>query len=231
MEETQETQNPEETQEGEPQAEPQNPELIALQSENERKEGEIKRLQGILRKQGLSKDEINTLHQKIDDMQLWTATALDQVINKVSGEEEERPQRKTYRQQLEEKQKSKPPPQQNPDVDRFIGYLNSHGLTVEDNVVQEAVADDRTPQEALNYLKEKMETENQAGIDKKIQEGIRLGIEQALKDRGLTATGAAAPSGSSGRSFTQKQINDMSMEEYKEKYPDIQEAIRQGRIK
>ena len=190
----------------EPVAQPSIEELLKVvegnKQEIERKETQIKTLQGSLKaaqQRGAPKEDIDALHKKIDDMQDWTASALDDVVKRVSGEEiDEKPSRKSYRQTLDERRKEpKSEEKADPDVQKFIGYLHSQGLEYDDPLVQEAVADDRMPQEALKYLKGKSEEKNQTVIDERAGEIAKNMLEQKLKELGLTAPGAGEPSGPS----------------------------------
>lgn len=176
------------------------PDIEQLKGEVDRKENEIKRLQGILKdsqKRGIPKEELDTLHSKIDDMQDWVAGAMDDLMTRIAGEETEvKPTRKTYRQQLQDKKaepkpKAEAPP--DPDVQKFISYLNSQGLASDDPLVQEAIAEDRSPQDALKYLKGKIEAKTQAQIEKVADEKAQRIVEQKLKDLGLTVSGAKTP--------------------------------------
>jgi len=207
-----------------------------FQKELERKEAEIKRLQGItrnLQKQGIPKEELNALHNKIDSLQDWVAEAMDGLVSQVSGEVVE-PKRKTYRQQLDEQRaqtKPKTEPPLDPDAQRFLTYMASQGLNIEDDLVQEAIAEDRSPKEALKYLRGKIEATSQAMIEKRAKEIAGTIVEQKLKELGLTVSGAGSPSASRGKTFTRKQLADMSLEEYRANKEAITDAIRQGRIK
>jgi len=182
--------------------EPIEPSNEELKQELERKEIHIKTLQGSLKaaqQRGVPKEELVTLHKKIDDMQEWNATVLDDLANRMSGEEGAPPVRKSYRQQLDETRKSAPEPKKevDPETQKFINYLDSHDLVFEDKDVQEAIAEDRTPQEALKYLKGKVDEKGQATIDKRAEEKAKTIVEQTLKEMGLTAPGAGEPSGPS----------------------------------
>ena len=181
-------------------AEPQ-PTIEGLTQEIERKEDVIKQLKGSLKaaqERGVPKEELTTLHKKIDDMQDWNATVLDDLARRISGEEDEsKPVRKTYQQQLEDRRaaakpiETKPP---DPNVQKFVSYLDGQGLEYDDPLVQEAVADERTPQEALKYLRDKVKSQTQPEIDKLAEEKAKTMVELRLKDLGLTVPGAQGPS-------------------------------------
>ncbi|HUW45613.1 MAG TPA: hypothetical protein VMW50_07425, partial [Dehalococcoidia bacterium] len=147
---------------------------------------------------GVPKEELTTLHKRIDDMQEWYATVSDDLARRISGEEDEsKPVRKTYSQQLEDKRKEAKPKEDtklDPDVQKFINYIHSQELEYDNPLVQEAVADERTPQEALKYLKDKAKGQTQAEVDKLADEKAKTLLEQKLKDLGYTVSGASGPS-------------------------------------
>ena len=221
------------TQTEQAETEPTPPSVDELQQENARKEAEIKRLQGIskdLQKRGVSQEQVQSLHKKIDDMQEWTAGVMDDLATKIGGDyEEPKPTRKGYREQLNERRQQAPQaqPEAPPDIEEFMTYIAGLGFTIQHPQVQEAVAEDRSPTEALNYLKEKMDTKNQAEIKKQ----VALGVEEEMKKRGLTTSGASGPSASSTKVFSAKQIADMPIEEFKANKEAIEEAQRLGKIK
>jgi len=172
-----------------------------LQQEIVRKEEVIKQLKGSLKaaqERGVPKEELTTLHKRIDDMQEWYATVSDDLARRISGEEDEsKPVRKTYSQQLEDKRKEAKPKEDtklDPDVQKFINYIHSQELEYDNPLVQEAVADERTPQEALKYLKDKAKGQTQAEVDKLADEKAKTLLEQKLKDLGYTVSGASGPS-------------------------------------
>jgi len=184
----------------EPTEQPQ-PQIEELNKELERKEAEIKRLQGIVKdaqKRGVPKEEINALHKKIDDMQDWFASVSDDLASRIGGDfEEPKSTKKTYRQQLDEKRAQAKPeePKIDPDVQKFIKYLDSLGLDYDDPLVKDAVAEERNPQEALKYLKDKVKGQSQAEVDKRAEEIADRKVEQKLKDLHLTDSGPSGPSG------------------------------------
>lgn len=174
---------------------PQSPDL---QKEIDRKEAEIKRLQGLVKdaqKRGVPKEEIDALNKRFDGIEELTATMADR-LEEQFGESDVKTTKKTHRQELDEKRQVKPKvePVADPDVQKFIGYLNSQDLAYDDPLVQEAIAEDRTPQDALKYIKGKVEAKSQVIIDKKAEEIAKNLVEQKLKDLGLTASGAGGPS-------------------------------------
>ena len=200
--------------------------IVDTKSENKR-----------LQRQGGSKAEMDALNKRFDSQEEFLAQVLDDMTLRVSGEEIPAQQRKTYSQQLAERKAQVPEPKADPDTQKLINYCDAMDLHLDyedfdgcDPVVKEALGEGRSMREGLKYLKEKMKPKD-ADVDKVVSEKLNLALEQKLKDMGLTTAGAGSPGGSSGRSFTRQQIDDMSMEEYREKKAEINEAIRQGKVK
>jgi len=173
-------------------------EIEGLRQSVQQKEAEIKRLQGILKaeqKRGVSKAELGAITQRLDSQEEWLAEALDDLARRQGDSyEEPRQERKSYKQSLEEKRQAKPSQTEDPEVRAFFDYIDEQGLDIEDSIVKDAVGDDRPPKQALKFLKEKMKEKEMSEIEAKSEEKIRLGVEQKLKDLGLTAEGVAAPS-------------------------------------
>jgi hypothetical protein len=222
----------------EPIASPTPPvDVDTLHKEIDRKEKEILRLQGVVQKQSISKNDVLALHKKIDEMQDWVADALDSQRSQAYGEEEAKPTRKTYREQLATQRAQAQPQAQNvsapadPDAQMFWAYMTSQGLTFADKVVQDAIADDKNPQQALAFLKGKMDEKIQTTIAKQAREIANSLFEEKVKTYGLTAAGAGSPNAGGSGSYTKKQIADMSPEVFTAKHDDIIAAQRAGRIK
>jgi len=176
-----------------------------LQQEIVRKEEVIKQLKGSLKaaqERGVPKEELTTLHKRIDDMQEWYATVSDDLARRISGEEDEsKPVRKTYSQQLEDKRKEAKPKEEaelDPDVQEFVDYMHGQELKVDDPIVQEALmindTEYRPPKEALKYLKDKVKGQTQTEVDKLADAKAKIIVEQTLKDLGYTVSGASGPS-------------------------------------
>ena len=226
------------------------PTVEELQKQIEEARREIERKEGVLqqtkrelkeaRRSGASKAEIEAIIKRLDFQEEWLAGALDDLATKVAGDyEEPKPTRKSYREELEERrQRAKPEaPKPDPDAQRFLAYCDAMDLHLDyddieacDPLVKEALSEGRDFREGLRYLKEKMKPK-EVDIDKIVNEKLQFAVEQKLKELGLTSEGVGTPSGSSGRYFTRKQIENMSIEEYKEKKREIDEAIRHGRIR
>jgi len=227
----------EETPEVEPAVEPE-VSIEDLKKEIERKESEIKRLQGIskdLQKRGIPKEELDALTQRIDGIEELHATMMDYLVEHLGEpvEEEPTPTKKTYRQQLDERRAIQRVGKRetDPDVSRFINYVDGQGLERNDPLVLEAVGEDRTPQEALKYLRDKIKATNQASVDKLIAEKAKALNEQWLREHGIAASEASGPSAPGSKRFTRESIAGMSLEEYIANKEAITKALEQGRIK
>lgn len=238
MEELEQTQGTEQVETDQTEARETQPTVDELRQEIDRKEKVIQNLRKDikgLQRQGGSKADIEALGKRLDSQEEFLAQALDDLAGRLGGEYEEKPQRRSYREELENRRKSQPKEEVDPAAQRFFDYLTDEGLDFDDDMVQETIKDTKTPQEALKVMKAKVKEMNQQEVEKlaekKADEKLQAALEAKLKEMGLTTTGSNTPSGSSGRSFTRQQIKDMSIEEYKERKKEIDEAIRQGRIR
>lgn len=208
------------------------PTVEELQTEISRKESVIERLtreRDDARRRGVSKEDLATYQQEITGMREEIAGWMDDLYDRVTGEEPVH-QRKTYAQRAAEKKAPQKPPD-DPNIVAFFNYMNGQGLKLEDKIVQEALNSTSNPIDAMSSLVAKVSEKNEADIAKKAEEKARLLYEQKLKEDGLSTSANARPSGAGGKGFTRQQIADMPMEEYKEKYNEIQEALRQGKVK
>ena len=230
----------EETQQAVETTEPQ-PSLEELRQAVEAKETEIRRLQGILRKEqskGVTKAELESITKRIDSLQEWNAEVFDDLARRLDSSYEEPQQvRKSYKQTLEEQKKASTPVS-DPTVDAFFDYMTEQGLSLDDDVVKDALGDVESPNPpkvALKNLKEKMKTKQMSDVEKmvetKAEEKARSLMETKLKELGLTSEGVGAPSAPSGRVYTRKQIADMPMNEYAANKAEIDKAEREGRIR
>lgn len=242
MEETEQTTQVDESQpSGEANPQPTVEELLSKidehKAEIERKEKVIEKVtreRDQARSRSVSKDELTAMRQEIGDMREEMAGWLDDVVTRVSGEELQQPQRKSYREQVTAKRTAQPQ-QMPPDVEDFYYYMRGQGLRLEDDIVQESLNSTNNPKDALTSLKAKVKEKDQAMIDaevdKKAQEKAQRLAEQKLKEAGVTTAGASAPSSGTGRTFTHAQIAAMDSKEYAENKEAIDKAWREGRIK
>ena len=190
--------------EGEVKAQPNVDELQKVASERQaeidRKEVVIQQLKKDikdLRQHGGSRAEIDSLSRKLDSVQDWFANVADDLALRMAGETEI-PQRKSYKAELQANRANQPIPQADPDARRFLEYLDDEGLSLEDDSVIETIKDTKTPREALKAMKEKKRTMDKDEIEKlaekKADERIKVAVEMALKQAGLTTGGVEKPS-------------------------------------
>ena len=200
MEEQKSQEIPKVEKQPEKQPEKVEPNIEELKQELDKGKQEISRLQGLLKaeqKRGVPKEEIAALHKRIEDLQEWWAGTADDMLTRISGDVEEKPTKKSYKEQLIERRKETPKaPEIDPDVHKFITYVQSQGLDFDDPLVQESYKEDRSPQEALKFLKGKVEEKFQSNVEKRAGEIAKTLVEQKLKDLGLTTSGTAQPSAS-----------------------------------
>ena len=168
-----------------------------LQKQVAAKEEEIRKLQQTVSRHADSerklKDQSETLtslHKRLDQQEESQAVILD-YLEEIRGEPREKTQ--THKAELEERRKEKP--KGDPDVARFVAFVESEGLSYDDSLVKEAASEDRNPKEALKYLRDKVRATQSQSIDKRAKEIAEGLLEQKLKELGLTAAGPKGPSG------------------------------------
>jgi len=156
------------------------------------------------------KDQSEAVIALRDDFEEYRATSLDYLEELRGQPVEEAKTPRSHRAELEEQRKARAGEKkapQDPDVTRFITYIDSQELKPDDPLVLEAVGEDRTPQEALKYLRDKVKANSQASTEKSAAEIAKGLHEQWLKEHGLTAPGAGGPSASA------KNWRDLSAKE------------------
>jgi hypothetical protein len=182
-------------------SQPENqPNISELQKELDRKESVILQLKKDIKdfqKRGGSKADIDALREEIAGTRKWIAKGMDELAIRLSGEEATQPVRKSFTQQLEEEESNRPKPQIDPAAQRFFDYLAEEDLDFDSDLVQDAIKETKTPQEAIKAVKNKVKSMSKAEIEKlaeqKASEKITLAVEEALKKAGLTASGVNAP--------------------------------------
>ena len=196
------------------------PTIEELQKQLEERDKEIERKEGVLqttkrelretRQKGGSKVELEALGKKIESQEEWIASALDDIANRVGGDYEEPKQvKQTYAQQLKERRQAKPEePKPDPDTEDFLSVCKAMDLHIDsdsiddcDPLVKEALAEDRSFKQATKYLKDKMKPKDidvDKLVDEKVQNGLRVALEQEFVKRGWTAPGVGSPSGTGG---------------------------------
>lgn len=179
-----------------------------LQKQVVAKEEEVRKLQQTVSRHAESerklKDQSETLaslHKRLDQQEASQADILD-YLEEIRGEPAvEKPKTQTHREQLETQRKERetsPKKEVDPDVMKFVTYVDSQSLSIEDDLVKEAVGEDRNPKDALKYLRDKVKASQGQDVDKRAKEIAEDLLEQKLKEYGLTASGAGGPTAGGG---------------------------------
>lgn len=185
-----------------------------LKADNERKDHQIRTLQGVVRakeRTGITRADFDNLVQLVNDNQVLTAQMLDELATKpVAGDYAEPGQpatasRKSFTERIEEKRKAdkeKPQPV-DPVAQAFVTLMSSNGMNWESPEVKEALGETegipKSPQEAFDHLRQTIEGKRRGDIEKEAD----LIVEKKLKSLGFTGTGAIAPK-SPGQADTSK---------------------------
>ena len=175
-------------------ADPKDTEIAQLKEEGARKEVAFKQLKGQLaaaQRSGVSRADIEAMEER-------TVAFMDDLAKRIGGDmEEPTPTRQTYAEQLAAKRvEVKADPPVDPEAQKFVNYMNSFDplLTFDDPMVQEAIADDVSPAEALKALKAAVKVKNEAATERQADEVAERKIQERFKTLGLTASGVSAPS-------------------------------------
>ena len=200
--------------------------VLTLTEKDTKGQTEVKRLQGVIRSQGVTKQDITALRQEFGGMQDWVAEVLDKQNQGGAGEFNEKPT-VSYKEQLAvQKKASQAQEPIDPDMQLFFGYAISQGLTAESPEVIEAMSDGRTGKEPYEHLKGTMAGKSDAA--RKAE--ITAAVQETLKAGGLTQGGVGAPTtGSSG--FSLDKIKKMSDEEIIQNAEAINKAMVEGKLK
>lgn len=177
------------------------PTVTELMETANKKELEIKRLQGLLtaeQKRGAPKAVLDKLNSRLDGMEETNAILRD-YLERNLGETEmpsETPTKKTHLQTLKERREteakgSEGQPNLDPEAQKFIAYMLSQGLDVTDPIILEATDNgNKSPTESLKVLKAKLHETSKSEEKKRIAEGV----EAKLKELGVASLGVLAPS-------------------------------------
>lgn len=212
-------------------AEPQEPTIeqlkqavTALAEEKGKSQAEVKRLQGVIRSQGVTKQDIAALRQEFGGMQEWVADALDKMNTGETGELNDTP-KTSYKEKLAASKQASQAQEQaiSPEDQLAYGYAISQGLTPESPEVVEAFSDGRRGIEAHEYLKSLIAGKSEAA--RKAE--IAAAVQATLKEHGLTQTGVGAPT-TGGTKFTLDKIKSMPDEELIENQEAILKAMVEG---
>jgi hypothetical protein len=207
--------------------EPQEPTAEELKQAVVKSQAEIKRLQGVLKSQGVTKQDLADIRQEITSTQDFVAEALDKLNEGREGELNEKPTT-SYKERLAASRKANAPENQPLDEEAklFYGYMISQGLTVESPEVREALADNRDFVEAREHLKSTIAGRSEA----ERKAAITATVQAALKEAGLTQSGVGAPTtGSTG--YTLEKVKNMSDEELIANQENILKDMAEGKIK
>jgi len=200
--------------------------VLALTEKDDKSQKELKRLQGVLRSQGVTKQDLADLRQEVTSTQDLLAEAMDTINQGGVGEFNEKP-KPSYSEKLKTmRQSSQSQEATDPDAPLFFGYAISQGLTLESPEVKEAMSDGRTGKEAFEYLKATIAGRSEAA--RKAE--ITATVQAALKNHGLTQGGAGAPTTGGGK-FTLDKIKNMSDEEIIANQEAINQAMIAGELK
>jgi hypothetical protein len=205
---------------------PTKEEYEAIQKELEKAKNQANTFQGLLKdaqRKSISKDDFQSLHDRIDSQQRWIATALDDIRKATGGEfEEPSKTRRSYSEDAEEnitKSKESRQAPQDPAAEKFFKYLAEEKLEWESEFVQEAIKDCTNGTDALTNLKAKVKEQDmaklRADIKKEMEEENQLALEKKLKDLGLLDIGVERPSAAS------KDLSSMTPDE------KLQEGFKQ----
>jgi hypothetical protein len=198
------------------------PSYEELLAERTRQSAEISRLGGLLRatsRQSITRDDFNALRQELGDNMKLTAQMLDEIVQGNTaglGNDGIVPsaQRASFMQRVEERQKAEKerPQPEDPVARSFVTYMESHGLNWNSPEVKDALGETdgiiRSPQEALDALKGKVDGKAQETIQAEAKRQAELLLETRLKDLGFAGTGAIAPNAPG-----QGDLNSMSARE------------------
>jgi len=143
-------------------------------------------------------DTLDAMNKRLEMTEEQGAGILD--ILESQNEGLETPERQTHKQKLDlqrvERGKAKTETPVDPAVTKFVNYVDEHDLKRDSALVTEA-AEDRSPTEALDYLRDKIKAQDDAKIAKLVEEGVQIQVEQELKKSGLTSKGAGGPNAAS----------------------------------
>ena len=198
-------------------AEGQSTEAESDKATIQHQETEIKRLQGLVKaeqKRGVPKAELEAITKRLEAQEVFLAEAFDDLVRRQGDSyEEPRQERKSYKEKLTEQRQAGPSRAEEPEVKAFFAYLEEQGLSMEDDIVKESLdpLEERTPKQAIRFLKEKVKTRETTAmektVDEKAEEKAKTLLEQQLKDLGYTASGVLTP-GAAG-----KDVKSMTADE------------------
>lgn len=192
----------------------------ALQKELEKAKNQANTFQGLLKdtqKKSITKDDLQTIYDRIDGQQLWIGTALDDFKKGFGDNYEPNQTQKSYSEDAKENitkanEARKVP--QDPDAVKFFDFLAEEGLEfdeVEGNFVYDNIKETKTPKEALKAVKaavkERDKSKILADFKSEIESERQKIREEVLKEYHLSDTGPGSPSAA------RKDIKSMTPDE------------------
>jgi len=173
--------------------------LGELQSQLGEKDAKVKSLEKTISKRQSYDDGIAKITERLDAYEESMAMLADQnesLLAQIRGEEPEQPKppRTSHQDAVKQKRETQTAPKHDPDVMKFVTYVDAQGMAMDDSLVKEAAGGDRDPREALAYLKEKVKAKQDEDADKRASEKAKIQLEQMLKEHGFTSSGARGPS-------------------------------------
>jgi len=128
-------------------------------------------------------------------------------------------------------------------VNEYEGKVSGLGLTRKDDEywdVFDLVSKGRFDRadmklERIAETKDKKPAESSEASETELEKRIEEGVRKRMEDEGLLKTETGGPSGSAGgKTYTKKQVGDMSQKEYRDAFPsddDFWTAVAEGRVK
>lgn len=172
-------------------------EIEKLTSESAKKDAENLKLQQAVTRQSNAREkaekarerdreEFATQFASFEDTQ---AIMMDRLAE-LSGDTTDTPSKTIAQDELRKKREQAPKPPVDSEVVKFLSYLDSEGLNMKDSIVMESVQD-RDPDEALVYLKDKRKEDSTSEMIKIAGDMAEKKVQQILKELGV-----AKPEGS-----------------------------------
>ena len=201
--------------------------VLTLTQERQKDKQEVKRMQGLVKNQGVTRTDIAAIRQEFSGLQDLVATALDAQSQGEDGEFNKTP-KVSYQEQIKAQRKAAQAQEQtvSPEDQLAFGYAISQGLSLESPEVIEAFSDGRSGKEAHEYLKSTIAGRSEA----KQKETVNAAVQAALKGAKLTQGGVDAPT-TGGNLLTKEKVASMSSEEVIVSQEQILADMVEGKLK
>lgn len=203
-------------------------------------QGTFKETQRQLKEQQNIASEIQDLREQMKLVAAYVATS--------SGEEEESLVEPTPKKredllskfdQLEKKRKAKA--QQTQFVSQIAEYqkrTEGLGLTEDDDAyweIEDLVTRGNFRRADIKLKKlgdaKTKEKEPVGDIEKEVKKQVNEGVNRYLVEHGYLSSDTGQPAGATGRTYTREEIASMPIKEYTRNKPDIDKALKEGRVK